>query len=169
MHIVLMLLSLRMRVLHGVFHSSMGSLAWDKRHEFWSLLRRLRQNWEGPWLVCGDFNEVLFQHEHLGIRSRTESQMDQFKDCLLHCGRVDLAFSGPVYTWSNRQEDESVVRVRLDQAVANGAFSTAFDDCYVENIITTTSDHFAILIRLQNLGGAAHRSVVQTGFRYEAA
>jgi hypothetical protein len=43
----------------------------DKRHEFWSLLRRLRSQWDGPWIACGDFNEVLFQHEHVGPQNRS--------------------------------------------------------------------------------------------------
>jgi hypothetical protein len=43
------------------------------------------------------------------------------------------------------------VKVRLDRAVGNGAFSTLFDDCTVENIITTASDHLAIFINLSKL------------------
>lgn len=64
----------------------------DKRHEFWTLLRRLCNHWEGPWIVCGDFNEALYKDEHSGPRERPDTQMDMFKDCLDVCGLVDLAF-----------------------------------------------------------------------------
>jgi hypothetical protein len=44
----------------------------EDRSLFWSLLRRLKQHWNGPWIICGDFNEVLSQDEHLGPRDRSE-------------------------------------------------------------------------------------------------
>jgi uncharacterized protein (DUF2249 family) len=64
--------------------------------------------------------------------------MNQFKECLDDCGLVDLGYTGPMFTWSNRQQGDALVRVRLDRAVENGDFTTVFDDCVVENIITTT-------------------------------
>ena len=124
---------------------------------FWSLLCRLRSQREGPWLVCGDFNEVLNQEEHAGSAPRSESQMELFRECLDDCGLVDLGFSGPMYTWSNKQAGSSLVRVRLDRAVGNGEFWSLFDDVNVENIITTTSDHLAILTRLQSFSTTTHR------------
>jgi hypothetical protein len=61
---------------------------------------------------------------------------------------MDLGYEGPKYTWSNRQEANSHIKVRLDRAVANGAFSMLFEDYTVENVITTSSDHYAIMINL---------------------
>jgi hypothetical protein len=83
----------------------------DRRHEFWILVRKLRNQWEGPWIACGDFNEALFQHEHSGPRECSETQMNQFKDCLDECGLVDLGSFGPTFTWSNQQDGDSLVRV----------------------------------------------------------
>jgi hypothetical protein len=141
----------------------------DKRHEFWSLLRRLRNQRNGPWLVCGDFNEALCQEEHAGLVSRSVAQMALFKSCLDDCGLTDLGFLGPIFTWSNKQAGDALVRVRLDRAVANDELVACFDDIKVENIITTTSDHFAVLIRLQCADRPAMRRPVQSGFRFEAA
>lgn len=95
----------------------------ELRHEFWDQLRSLSNSWKGPWLCCGDFNEVLSQDEHLGPRGRTESQIVAFQDCLQDCNLMDLGFTGPKYTWSNRQDAETHVKVRLDRAVANTEFS----------------------------------------------
>ncbi|KAI5335392.1 hypothetical protein L3X38_025525 [Prunus dulcis] len=36
----------------------------------WELLRRLADSGKGPWLVGGDFNEILEAHEYLGRRYR---------------------------------------------------------------------------------------------------
>jgi hypothetical protein len=80
-----------------------------------------------------------------------------------------LGFSGPIYTWSNKQDSDSNVRVRLDRAVANGDFMHIFDDCDVVNVITTTSDHFAISINLKKNSDDIAERPVQSGFRFEAA
>jgi hypothetical protein len=132
-------------------------------------LRRLRTEWEGPWLACGDFNETLHQYEHVGPWERSKTQMSLFKDCLSDCGLIDLGYSGPLFTWSNKQDGDDLVRVRLDRAVANGSFMAEYDDCTIENLITTTSDHLAILVKLQSFAAQADRQPIKSGFRYEAA
>ncbi|KAM0913768.1 hypothetical protein ACQ4PT_011941 [Festuca glaucescens] len=146
-----------------------GEARRELRHEFWTLLCRLRSEWDGPWICCGDFNEALTQDEHCSARDRSEAQMALFRDCLDTCGLTDLGFSGPKFTWSNRQCAEDHVKVRLDRAVANEAFINCFDDCQVENIITTTSDHLAICITLAKLSDNVKHMPVQHGFRFEAA
>ncbi|XP_071681709.1 uncharacterized protein [Lolium perenne] len=141
----------------------------EKWHEFWNFLRRLKTQGDGPWIVCGDFNEVLHNSEHFGSNDRSEAQMIQFRECLDDCGLVDLGFSGPIYTWSNKQDSDRNVQVLLDRAIGNGDFMHMFDDCHFENIITTTSDHFAISINLKKNADEARARPVQTGFHFEAA
>jgi hypothetical protein len=136
--------------------------------EFWDFLRFMRAQWDGPWLCCGDFNEVLSQDEHVGPRDRTEAQISAFQDCLQDCELMDLGFEGPKFTWSNRQGCDTNVKVCLDRAVANGGFSHMFEDCVVENLITTSSDHYAILISLLGASRVTMQRPVQQGFRFEA-
>ena len=133
------------------------------------LFRSLRPQGEGPWICCGDFNEALHQDEHLGARDRSDTQMALFRDCLNECGLVDLGFTGPKYTWTNRQSGDDHVKVRLDRAVANDAFQDLFAECQVENAITTTSDHLAISISLEDAPTSIVKPQVQHGFRFEAA
>ncbi|KAA3474501.1 Exo_endo_phos domain-containing protein [Gossypium australe] len=45
-----------------------------------------------PWLVAGDFNEILFSFEKQGERIREERQMDAFRKTLDDCELSDLAF-----------------------------------------------------------------------------
>jgi hypothetical protein len=92
-----------------------------------------------------------------------------FRECLEDCELVDLGFTGPKYTWTNKQDADSNVRVRLDRAVGNGAFTAMFDDCHVENVITTSSDHMALSISLDTFSSPSVRPPVQRGFCFEAA
>jgi hypothetical protein len=71
-------------------------------------MRRLRDQRDSPWIACGDFNEVLCQEEHAGPRDRLHSQIELFKECLDDCGLMDLGFSGPMFTWSNKQEGDAL-------------------------------------------------------------
>jgi hypothetical protein len=84
----------------------------------------------------------------LGPQDRSEAQISAFRECLQDCELSDLGYEGPKYTRSNRQECDDNVKVHLDRAIANGGFSSMFEDCSVENLITTTSDHYGILISL---------------------
>ncbi|XP_071683395.1 uncharacterized protein [Lolium perenne] len=140
----------------------------DLRHEFWDLLRSLRSTWNGPWICCGDFNEALSQDEHQGPRARTDAQIRAFQDCLHDCNLLDLGYDGPKFTWTNRQEANANIRVRLDRAVANGEFRGLFEDCTVENIMTTSSDHYAILVSLTKDSRRTRVQPMSHSFRYEA-
>ena len=53
----------------------------ENRHRMWSTLSNLRAVSTEPWLVCGDFNEAMWQHEHFSRTKRVESQMASFYDC----------------------------------------------------------------------------------------
>jgi hypothetical protein len=50
----------------------------------------------------------------------------------------------------------------------NVSFSDMFEECSVENITTTSSDHYAVLISLAARPTHLVRPAVQQGFRYEA-
>jgi hypothetical protein len=140
----------------------------DKRHEFWQLLHRLHSVWKGPWLCCRDFNEALTHDEHYGSSERSDAHMLLFRECLEDCGLVDLGYTSPKYTWTNKQDADNNVRVRLELAVANGAFTAMFDECRVEQVITSTSDHMAQAISMGSFANPATRPPVQFGFRFEA-
>jgi hypothetical protein len=45
----------------------------------WDAFRNLKSNSDLPWLVIGDFNEALWQEEHLSCTPRPTNQMDAFR------------------------------------------------------------------------------------------
>lgn len=98
----------------------------ENRHLMWEHLSRLRGVSDDPWLVCGDFNQTMWQHEHLSRSSRAESQMRAFRDVLEACELMDLGFSGAPYTNNNGQQGYRNVRVRLDHACADDAWKVMF-------------------------------------------
>ena len=61
-----------------------GNPKTSRRCESWSLLKSLSNYSQLPWLVIGDFNELV------GL-----SQMARFKEVIDVCGLKDLGFIGP--------------------------------------------------------------------------
>jgi hypothetical protein len=141
----------------------------EHRHIFWDLLCRLGQNRRDAWICCGDFNEVLCHDEHYGVRDRSDAQIEMFRGCMDACSLSDMGFSGSKFIWCNRQDAQSNVRVHLDRAVCNADFATRFADCHVENVITTSSDHSALVIDFVANASRYEQCQVQRPFQYEAA
>ena len=51
-----------------------------------------------PWLVCGDFNEIVHLDQKMGWKDRDAAQIDAFREVLSKCGLIDLGFVGPRFT-----------------------------------------------------------------------
>lgn len=72
-----------------------------ERHRTWTLLRSLGDESSLPWVVVGDFNELLHASEKVGGNPRREGQMQLFRDALSYCDLFDLGFVGSPFTWSS--------------------------------------------------------------------
>ncbi|KAG8490633.1 hypothetical protein CXB51_013830 [Gossypium anomalum] len=97
-----------------------GSPIEQKRKESWNLLRQLKGNNQLPWLVMGDFNEILFSFGKRGGRLREERQMVAFREALEDCELNDLGFSAQWYTWERGRLPSNNIRERLDMGDAFG-------------------------------------------------
>jgi hypothetical protein len=71
------------------------------RGEMWELLKRLKPLSGAPWMIIGDFNEAMWSFEHFSSRTRSERQMQAFRDTLAHCDVFDLGFNRLLWTFDN--------------------------------------------------------------------
>jgi hypothetical protein len=60
------------------------------RYHSWNLLRHLCQSQVSPWLVLGDFNEIMQLEEKWGGQDRSVAQMTAFREALSDCLLQDL-------------------------------------------------------------------------------
>jgi endonuclease/exonuclease/phosphatase family metal-dependent hydrolase len=67
--------------------------------------------------------------------------MEAFRVALEFCGLEDLGFTGPKFTWSNKQDDGQFVKDRLDRMVANNQWIDTYPVKRVEILSTCCSDH----------------------------
>ena len=72
-----------------------------------------------PWLMAGDFNELLSVNDKFGGRPFIPSRASTFKDCLDFCNIADLSFQGSSFTWINKNDVSSLIQERLDRFFGN--------------------------------------------------
>lgn len=73
-----------------------------------------------PWLLAGDFNEILSANEHKGGNCRSYSSKAKiFYNFILQNNLLDLGFSGSNFTWCNGHSRSSRRWARLDHFLAN--------------------------------------------------
>ncbi|XP_074301354.1 uncharacterized protein LOC141632737 [Silene latifolia] len=55
----------------------------------------------GPWLLMGDFNNVLYMDERIGS-DVSDAEVKEFQRCVDSCELYDLVTTGAYYTWNNK-------------------------------------------------------------------
>ena len=80
-----------------------------ERHILWNNLIQTAGLHNMPWVVAGDFNEPLSEEDKFGGRAVSVNRSFLFKECLEKCNMIDIGFSGPRFTWTNRREIQALI------------------------------------------------------------
>ncbi|KAL5756462.1 hypothetical protein ACOSQ2_021208 [Xanthoceras sorbifolium] len=116
------------------------------REQSWILLRRLAGMDNLPWIIGGDFNEIMWGNEKMGGLFRNGAAMDNFREAINCSGLMDLGFVGNKYTWCNRQFSGVVIWERLDRCLCNLRWRVMFPEAVVIHRDYSSSDHRALII-----------------------
>lgn len=119
-----------------------------------------------PWMCIGDFNEVLYQHEHEGTAERSMARIECFRDAIDVCELADLGFEGRWWTYEKCVVGGSFCRVRLDRDLATAAWSGLFPLARVSHLTGVASDHCPIMLRWKETANERRRTDDKI-FRYE--
>ncbi|KAA3454812.1 reverse transcriptase [Gossypium australe] len=90
-----------------------GSAYLKEKHTVWNLLRSLAHENSYPWLVEGDFNEILYSFEKSGRTQRDMRRMDAFREALDDYQLMDIGYSGVWFTWERGSLMEKLERLQL--------------------------------------------------------
>lgn len=118
------------------------------RHLTWALLKSLSRRESLPWLVGGDFNEIMSANEKTRGVTRSEKQMDGFRESIAFCSLKDLHFIGPKFTWRGIRCDHEV-KVFLDRFLASSRWSNIFHAARVLHLNPCNWDHLPILVEIR--------------------
>ncbi|XP_073357859.1 uncharacterized protein [Aegilops tauschii subsp. strangulata] len=141
-----------------------GEARTNECYKMWDMLHGIAGTSTMPWLVLGDFNEVIHAHEHDGVGNRNQAQMDLFRDALDTCGLSNIGYSRKSWTFEKRVTGGTYTRVRLDRGVANPAWSIAFPGAELRHLTTAASDHVPLLLHYSDVHACRRGS---RPFKYE--
>ncbi|XP_061370915.1 uncharacterized protein LOC133313539 [Gastrolobium bilobum] len=118
-----------------------GSPRRVERIKLWEDLVVISDSVVGPWILLGDFNSVLRQHEKVGGLDVCWKSIQDMQDCLMDCRIADVGFKGPSFTWRRGKLQE-----RIDRACANEEWNVVWPNRVVAHLPYFSSDHRPILV-----------------------
>ncbi|KAK6149903.1 hypothetical protein DH2020_017428 [Rehmannia glutinosa] len=116
------------------------------RYDLWDTMREIAISMEGlPWLVSGDFNIFLHDHERVGGTTNRSDEMLDFAYMIADCELFDAGCEGPIFTWARGGLQE-----RLDRALYNEHWADAFTSSFMHTHLSRVrSDHAPLFISCQ--------------------
>ncbi|KAA3489221.1 reverse transcriptase [Gossypium australe] len=101
----------------------------NRKNDTWTLLKRLGEDQSHPWLVKGDFNEILYSFEKDGGVPRDERKLEVFRETLEDCKLEDIGHSRVCFTWKRGNFVENNAKERLDRGTIHHLPQSLSDHC----------------------------------------
>lgn len=113
-----------------------------RRREIWRELEDVKESFNGPWLLAGDFNKTLCIDEHNSVNgSEMQKRCKEFSNWVTKNELIDLGRSGPEHTWFVGNSQETFKSAKLDRGLANDSWCLCFDEVAVRVLPKVSSDH----------------------------
>ncbi|XP_075648752.1 uncharacterized protein LOC142619511 [Castanea sativa] len=112
----------------------------------WNNLAKVAELHNLPRVMARDFNEPLLDADKFGGKGVNINRSLLFKDCLDKCSMVDLGFSGPRYTWTNRRDIKNLILERIDKFFVNPDWCVLYPEAKITHLPRCHSDHCPVLL-----------------------
>uniref|UniRef100_A0A803PSL1 DUF4283 domain-containing protein n=1 Tax=Cannabis sativa TaxID=3483 RepID=A0A803PSL1_CANSA len=116
----------------------------EGRNVLWKDLIELKR--QEPWIVLGDFNDILEKGERIGKREHYSHS--KFKDCVGECQLEDVKQSGSFFTWNNKQQGEERVYSKIDRIMANQRWLETYENAEALFLNEGLFDHTPAILTL---------------------
>ncbi|XP_074278607.1 uncharacterized protein LOC141602200 [Silene latifolia] len=116
----------------------------EERVPLWDALIRLTVR--DPWIVLGDFNNVLHMDEKIGLPVK-DIETIPFQHTIDTCGLRDMKSTGSFFTWNNKQPNSTRVFSRIDRVLVNDEWIKNWHDHYAYYAPKGDYDHFPCFIQ----------------------
>ncbi|KAA3487458.1 reverse transcriptase [Gossypium australe] len=125
----------------------------DNVAEEWRFTRINGQDQNYPWLVSGDFNEIMYSFGKSGGIPRDERRMEAFCEVLEECQLVDRG-----------NLSETNFKEKLDRGVSNEKWIHLFPKSSIRHLSHSISNHCPLILNIDN----ARIYTVTLMFKFEA-
>jgi hypothetical protein len=123
-----------------------ASPIYTKRLELWQHLTSLNANFDGPWMIIGDFNEITLPSDQKG-GNFSQNRADALLRVMDECHFVDVVTTSNKFTWARNCAGQRRISKRLDRGIANLPWQLTFPDAYIEVLGRFHLDHHPLLLR----------------------
>ncbi|KAL0899287.1 hypothetical protein Bca101_083248 [Brassica carinata] len=133
-----------------------------QRRDLWrelSVLNSTSPLHNSPWMVIGDFNQILNTSEHYSIQDFASPVrgMEDLMSFLDANGLTDLSCRGTYHAWTNCKPEDPILR-KLDRAVVNPAWNLQFPDSLAIFDPPGDSGHSLFLITFNPVSNSRKKS-----------
>ncbi|XP_070017163.1 uncharacterized protein [Nicotiana sylvestris] len=118
------------------------------RQSLWHNIMCVYDHYTGPWLLGGDFNEILHANDKFGGLSINNSRSNKLLVCLNYSRLTDLGYKGSRYTWINGRHNSFNILECIDHLTANYDWLKQYPDALVTHLPRTHSDYCPIKLEL---------------------
>lgn len=116
------------------------------RNELWQYIKSGFMQ-DIPWLLVGDFNQVLDDSEKRGGKPIAQYRARPFREMVNGCALIDIGFEGLRFTWSNMRRGSALVEESIDRYFCNQLWLNRFPKARVSHLPRILSDHHLVLIQ----------------------
>ena len=102
-----------------MFNAMYSSPRTAERIILWNTLIKVSELHNMPLVLAGDFNEPLLGEDKFGGRPVSVNRSLLFKECLDKCSMIDIGFTGPRFTWTNKRDIQALIQERIDRFFVN--------------------------------------------------
>ncbi|KAI5382050.1 hypothetical protein KIW84_UN0211 [Lathyrus oleraceus] len=117
----------------------------EHRKTLWSKLESLGSNMDRPWVVIGDFNNVLKEEDRIGGQPVNYAEYRDLDEMMHNVSLFENVSKGSYFTWSNKHT-QGIIHSRIDRMVSNVQWLQKYPDAVVENLAPNISDHTPVKV-----------------------
>lgn len=133
-----------------------------QRRDLWRELSGLHATTplkDSPWMVIGDFNQILNTSEHYSIHAYDPPVrgMDDLRSFMDSNDLTDLSCRGIFHTWTNCRPEDHILG-KLDRAIVNPAWNLQFPESLATFDPPGDSDHSPCLLTFSAVPSSGKKS-----------
>ncbi|XP_026417281.1 uncharacterized protein LOC113312760 [Papaver somniferum] len=112
----------------------------------WNMIENTCATNSLPWLIMGDCNFVLHEHEKFSQHPINQAEADIFLRKIEEAHFSDLSYTECPFTWTNKRTGPHLTEQRLDIGLPNEAWLDIQPNTTISNLTAIGSDHNLIII-----------------------
>ncbi|CAK8576024.1 unnamed protein product [Lathyrus sativus] len=115
------------------------------RKELCQDIERINAQQNGPWILVGDYNNVMKTEDRIGGNDVTEQEYIDLTEMMSNTCLYEKDSGGDYFTWSNKQGDNAIYS-RIDHVLCNVEWMQQNGNTTLTNMNPSISGHAMIVL-----------------------